>query len=69
MSFLPGGTAVSEEVSPIVDHPCFILLPPAHRAALPPRKPLEGPQTCSVENMRARQQHLEGTETPTTQFM
>lgn len=57
---VPGGTPVSEEMSCIVDHPCLILLLSAHRAAFPPRKPLKGLQTCSVENMRTRQQHLKG---------
>lgn len=57
---VPGGTLVSEELSCIVDHPCLILLLSAHRAALPPQKPLKRLQTCSVENMRARQQHLKG---------
>ncbi len=55
---VPGGTVVSEEASCIVDHACLILLLSAQRAALPPRKPLKGLQTCSVENMRTRQQHL-----------
>lgn len=56
---LPGGTVVSEEASCIMYQSGFILLPSAHGAALPPRKPLKGLQTCSVENMRARQQHLQ----------
>lgn len=56
---LPGSTLVSEKASCIMYHPCFILLPSAHWAALPPRKPLKGLQTCFVENMRTRQQHLD----------
>lgn len=54
----PGGTLLSKEASCIVDHPCLIRLLSAYRAALPPRKPLKGLQTCSVENVGTRQQHL-----------
>lgn len=57
---VPCGTLVSEELSCIVDHSRLILLLSAHWAGFPPRKPLKGLQTCPVENMRARQQHLKG---------
>lgn len=57
---VPRGTLVSEESSCVVDHSRLILLLSAHRAGFPPRKPLKGLQTCPVENMRARQQHLKG---------
>lgn len=45
-----------------MDHPGLILLPSADRAALSSWKPLKGLHTSSVENMRARQQHLKESQ-------
>lgn len=61
---LPGGTLVSEELCCIADHTCLILLLSAHWAAFPPWKPLKCLQTCFVENMGARQQHLKYNSEP-----